>query len=97
MVNLTWKKWLILKDIYVDNLGEVYYLDELAKKIGKKSNDKYFRETLVILVENDLAIIKKGIGNTKNIEIDINKLEDFLKNTEFYLHLLEFQKGRKIL
>ena len=96
MGELTWKKWVLLKEISVRNLGKKYYQKELAELIGTEGNNPLFCDSLNILVDEGIVIKHKGIGNSKIIEIDIPELDKFLESTEIFKHFREFIKRRKI-
>lgn len=53
---------------------------ELAKKLGMDMRDPRIREITIILKENELCEEIKWLGNVKLLNINLTKLEEYIRN-----------------
>ncbi len=84
MVEVTKSQYLLLLDIISLNLDETYYDNKLARCLDTSANLKIFRETILLIRENDIFEFKETIGSVRPYIINKEKLSDLIAETDIF-------------
>ncbi|MFW6233638.1 MAG: helix-turn-helix domain-containing protein [Nanoarchaeota archaeon] len=85
MVNITFKKYKLLIDLYLirKKLKEFTYT-QLAKAMNESPSNPLFHDFFQILKEKNIVKKKQVFGKMITYDLDSTKLDSFIRDTEFF-------------
>lgn len=91
MVNITYKKYCILIDIYDagKKLNE-FTLSDLAREINKYPEDSYLQAVCKVLIQQGILVYSHSEGRNNYYKINLKKLENFIRNQEPFKYTGKF-------
>jgi len=89
--NITFPKWLIMKNISKIKKRSYISTPELAREIGEVRVGAYFMEILSYLIRKEAIIHIETIQTTKYWKINIKKLRNIIeKDNNIYKEFLDY-------
>jgi len=90
--------WLIAKQITISfPKNKELSLGEISKTINVCRTHPYFCKLMEFLIDNDIVKVKKIIGRTKIITINISKLDNLIENSRVYSNFTEYIEHKRLV
>lgn len=97
LYHVSWKEWLIMKDLSLCKDQSMTYRSEWAKRIKIDPANQTWTNAIRILQKNNIITFKPWIANFKLISIDVKKLDKFIENTNIYYEIKKYIYAKQLL